>query len=344
MKRCVVFICSLLMVVLVRADAGFLLQLGIDTSLVTHVPLDGGRFAIDEYTPFVALDGRQVIALLDDAVHWQEAIEADEAEGGRSIAAVYPVTRQHTIVVFSQEFGDGARNELAVYDWQGRLTDYLDMGYWRDMTMLSIDDDPESEADVRWNTALVAEGGGNFVIERTDHCCTWTDGNSLNPHVVGQRITRFHYQVDTAGHLHLSEITTHDTGHVFAQHYRLEEINQMNWLPLSDTTRLSRLNQLAANDAMQNEMNKELSDPDYASDDVYRIRLLIWQFFDEKPQEFFQWMYVHRDHDDNHLTPLLLGNLASGFTSLDMAERHARHIADPNVKHYIQQLLANVQQ
>ena len=344
MRPLLSIICFLLVGVLARADAGFLLKLGIDTSQVTRVATDGGRFAIDEHTTFVALDEHQVIALLDEAVHWQEAIEADEAEGGRSIVAVYSVTPQHTIVVFSQEFGDGADNELAVYDRQGRLTDYLDMGYWRDMAMFNIDDDPESEADVRWNTVLIAEGEGTFCIERTDRCCTWTGGNSLNPNVVGQCVTGYHYRLDTDGHLHLAEITKRDTGNVFEQYYRLEEITQMNWLPWSDTTRLDHLNQLAGSTAVQQELSREQHDPDYASDAVYHVRRLVWQFFDERPQEFFQWMYVNHDQDDDHLTALLLSDLASGLASLDMAERHASHIADPNVKAYIRHLLDNVQQ
>lgn len=321
------------------ASTHFLTRLGVDMGQVTVIG-HNERFTINDTTRHYLIPDSLVIALLDDAVHWSDAIEADLAEGMRSIVGVFRITPQHTIVLFSHEHGDGAEQELAIYNQQGQLTDYIDTGYWTDTSPLSIDDDPQSEADVRWNSAIITQGKGDnaFSLQRTYQCCVWHNGNSSQAEVVGQRTYTYHYTIDQHGHLTLADVDSHDTGQVFEQYFRFEALKQMNWLPLNDPSRIQRLNQLIDDKEIQTEMARERSDKDYTSDAVYLVNLLIWNYFEQSPQAFFQWMYAHRNQTGNHLTAMVLEIIDSGLMSHDMACRAAHHIKNAKQRAYFLQL------
>ncbi len=320
------------------AEPDFLKQLGVDVSNVRVIDT-GNRFAFDDITESAMLEDNQVIALLDDAIHQQYAIDNDLAEGLISIVALCPMPADQMAIIFSHEYGDGAQKSMGVYNRLGRLTDYVELGYTHDWDSYSIDDDPESEADVRSNTQLMIEAPGQLAIERTDHNCLWTDGDPMRPEVVGQRITIFHYRLDDQGHLQLTSIDKRDTGRLIDKHYRFADLDNLKMSPMNDATHLDQLNALLERDDVRTDMARGEADEDYFSYAADKASVLVGSFFFLNPQQFFAWMAAHRDPAQNHLNSIVRDNMASYRYDPFFVVQQATLIADPATRQYIQQLI-----
>ena len=320
------------------AQPDFLTQLGVDVSNV-RVINTGNRFDFEDITESAMLESNQVIALLDDAIHQQYAIDNDIAEGLISIVALCPMPDERMVIVFSHEYGDGAQNSLGVYDRLGRLTDYVDLGYGHDWDGYNIDDDPKSEADVRSNTQLMVEAPEHLVVERTDQHNLWTDGDPMRPEEIGQRITTFHYLLDDQGHLQLTSIDKRDTGRLIDKHYSFVDLDNLKMSPMNDATLLDRLNTLLERDDVRADIARGEADEDYYSDAADKASLLVGGFFYNNPQQFFAWMAAHRDPAQNHLNSVMRDNMLSYRDDPSFVVQQATLIADPDTRNYIQQLI-----
>lgn len=316
------------------AEFMFLNRLGIDER---QLSLMAGHYTLDEASNYYPLESRQVIALLDEVIHWQYWMDQDLAEGGRSIEGIRPLPEDFTLVLFSTESGDGSTQEMAVYDKDGLITDYVNMGYWSGWNGYSIDDDPESEAQVTWTTKFCFQDERHFIVERTETSAIWIDGNMANVKPMGQMVKSFQYMVDGAGHLTLTGITRHVEGEVIGKHYRFDDLSHITMYPTSDATRLDRLESLITSDDVAADINRAITDSDYYSDAAYQLKQAVWTLSEENPQQLFYWLYAHRNTE--HLSGILRENIDSGVQYGPLLLHEANYISNPEVKAYILQLL-----
>ena len=325
--------CALVALSAHSGDFAFLKRLGIDPRQLT---LMGDRYAIDEHTNYWSLDGRQVVALLDEVAHWQYLMDEDMAEGGRSIVGVRALPGDYTLVLLSQEFGDGSSQEMAVYDKNGHLTDHVCLDYGSGWQGFNIDKDPESEAQVTWTTQYRFEDTSHFVVERTEVSAVWDDGCMSNAKPIGQVVKGYHYALDDQGHLSLANISRTEEGEVIGQRYRFDDLRDVVMRPHSDASRFDVLESLIVRDDVAAEFQREATDEDYYSDAVYLVRQAVWAMSEEHPRQFLNWLYAHRDAE--HISAVMRENANSGLQFDGVVLREVESFSSPAMKAYFKQL------
>ena len=211
------------------------------------------------------------------------------------------------------------------------------MGYWTGWNGYSIDDDPESEAQVTWTTKFRFQDERHFIVERTETSAIWIDGNMASVKPTGRRVKSFQYTVDAAGHLVLTDIACSAEGEVIQEHCHFDDLNDITMYPTSDSTRLDRLEALIKSDDVAADLNRAATDTGYYSDAAYRLEQAVWTLSEENPLQLFNWLYAHRGME--HLSGILRGNIDSGVQHGGFMLHEAERISNPAVKAHALQLL-----
>ena len=271
----------------------------LNTSMFTKIGinLDSVNVFADKLTvdsmpldPY-SLDDSQSKALLNDVYRF-DRYPADEIEGVNFIVGVKPYGNGCTLVVFLHEFGDGAQESMALYDAEGHMTDYADVGVWEQVRPQEMNEDYTAGTGFHERVHCVAGPDSTFTLERT-----MKFGNlALMPDDDGEpsRVEctdskweiqkRYTYAVDAAkGHFIFKGVDEKTVGEVPQDDLTLDRIEDLSWLPCSDPARLDRFDELAT------KLN-----PDRESMNFDALRSIMWRYYNAKPQQVLAWLYDHR--------------------------------------------------
>ncbi len=232
-------------------------------------------------------------------------IEADM--GIYSIAGVKQYETVMALVLYSVEHGDGSHQELAAYHPRGELVDHINMGYWHDWSGFNIDDDPPSDISIITNSFLTFTDDG-FDLHAIDEVYDIDDHERLAENRKGRAVKVVHYAYNGMDGFKLLGIDFDHEGLFFADHYAHDDIRDLRYWPLSDTNVFDRINELAAQHAATREV------PDDLFDDVDdALQTIVSQRLGSSAKPFMQWLYWHRNDENNHLKPIVIMNFVSGL-------------------------------
>ncbi|MBO7610242.1 MAG: hypothetical protein J6S96_08595 [Muribaculaceae bacterium] len=276
---------------------GFLRYNGIDVSKLNIID---GAFTIEENTELYPLEGKQLIALLDDVRHMDYYINvADGRDGGYSIAGVHD-NGYFSIVVYSIEYGDGGCIEMGIYDDKGKLWDFLDLGYWYEYIGCNIDDGPESDATIRTNTTLTFN---------EDHTFTLIIAGEMHPinaeptesNLMGKMTKTIHYGYKERRYFELKEIDVEYSDPEMEQFFPFDDITDLRYVPKSEVYgKLDTLNGLiVSKDVAEDLQNEEYSNANYM------ITHTVARWLEMNTEDIFSWLTYHHDPAKHHLLPFV---------------------------------------
>ena len=210
-------------------------------------------------------------------------------------------------MLYSVEHGDGSHQELAAYHPRGELVDHINMGYWHDWSGFNIDDDPPSDISIITNSFLTFTDDG-FDLHAIDEVYDIDDHERLAENRKGRAVKVVHYAYNGMDGFKLLGIDFDHEGLFFADHYAHDDIRDLRYWPLSDTNVFDRINELAAQHAATREV------PDDLFDDVDdALQTIVSQRLGSSAKPFMQWLYWHRNDENNHLKPIVIMNFVSGL-------------------------------
>ena len=284
-----------------QADLSFLTSLGIDMNKVTTIGTDFNGGSDAEAQSLTHAQGRALLGQVIPYLSGETPDEQADVPGNFFITGVKPMAGGYTLVMFLIEFGDGSSESVGIYDSKGTLTDFADLGSWLDFGM------EEAEQDMRSGTGYKTEAGMNsitdkgFTIDRSLKYVNWkleksTVGEDDEPYpvptptgTIWELKKQYVYTLDTNGHLRLAmPLKTRTTGTPDRVSLLRDEIDDLDFLPISDASRFDRLNSLAEKvNVMTQEIDDQLQ---------YNIEVMAWRYFDATPQAFLRWIADHRDN------------------------------------------------
>ena len=308
----------------------FLRSHGIDVSKLNVID---GTFTLDENTELYPLEGEQLIALLDDVRHMDYYINhADGRDGGYSIAGVHD-NGFFSIVVYSVEYGDGGEIEMGIYDDQGKLWDFMDLGYWYEYIGCNIDDGPESDAVIRTNTELVFNDDHTFSLNITGEMHPINVDPSPS-NLMGTMTKTVRYGYKDLRYFDLKEIDVNYSVPEMGQFLAFDDIADLHYVPKSDVYgKLDTLNGLIASEAVAADLqNEEYSDANYM------IIHTVARWLEMTPETVFTWLTYHQNSDKNHLLYFVEDSYKSGVADGAMMKYVVGQMQANKVKKYATQL------
>ncbi|MBR5728137.1 MAG: hypothetical protein IKX39_05745, partial [Muribaculaceae bacterium] len=283
-----------------------------------------GYYAIDKEKP----------ALLGKVHGFGELENDEEADMGiYSIAGVKQYETVMALVLYSAEHGDGSHQELAAYHPRGELVDHINMGYWSDWNGCNIDDDPASDISIITNSFLTFTDDG-FDLHVVDEVYDINDHERLAENRKGSAVKVVHYAYDGMNGFKLQGIDFSHEGLFVADHYAHDDIRDLRYWPLSDTNVFDRINELAA----LHDATREV--PDDCFDDLDdKLQIAVSDMLWGRTKAFMQWLYWHRNDENNHLKYIVTMNFVSGRDDIEsvLAVLNTPDVA--KVREYVSHLL-----
>lgn len=317
-----------------QLDLGFLKKLGIDVSKLYTI---GDTYNFKEFENLVALENAQVVKLLPMV---QSTSDEAEVEEGYYIEAVKALPGGCTMLIFAVEYGDSGTNLMAIYDKNGNLVDFMDLGNCNEMTPLEyFDDDFKRGKSQATNTVIQFKSPGEFTLDKTVKEGEWQREDESKPvkftKVMWLVQTLNTYQVSDNGTLALTDSKElKREGNIDQDYQRWLAIGHLGRLPMSDTTRIDRLNDLA--NKLVKQMGRQQYDEESAS---YHVQMVLAEFYDSNPQALLQWIYKNRNKPNmivEHFEQIFANNWRNKYTLVKAIEQ----MKDKNAQKYLEELTA----
>ena len=251
-------------------------------------------------------------------------------KGAKALAGGY------TMLLYGFETGDDASLEmLAVYDKDGKISDYIDLGDMEAFIILKEDED--SRGGTARSTSLtmsfpsaaefaldrtVKEGGFQFSEERASEV---TDCKMMIESVL-------RYTVDDKGHLALAEEKeVRRSGAISPKAEYGEKAAMLSLLPMSDPGRIDRLNGFAK------EMLAKVGCDDCDEGFCCDILSVVQSYYDSNPQALLEWIYEKRDVE-NEIVKYLKKTFDDGWRNKHDLTRQIGKLADAGARNYLENL------
>lgn len=315
---------------------GFLRTLGIDmknVALLTDAPFNGGDDAHGE-----ALNTEQYKTLLNDVYHFNRfsGEELAEMEGNFFITGVRALPGGNTLVVLLVEFGDGSDNNIAVFDRQGRLTDYLDANTWASMDNTEANEDYTAGTAYSTTGMMQFDSDSEFHVTKCLNLVDWVNRGQWKLETVATHWTierTFHYSVDKAGHLTLQRIDSATDDHADPRMVQEQDIRALQFYPRSQESRLDILNTKATDP----DVKRAMDNPDVSVG--FQIEQVMYIYYRQNPQQVLNWMASHRGRGNSLLTVferLFSNNWVRKEELIDEMQR----MTDPSARSYMERITA----
>lgn len=310
----------------------FLCYHGVD---VSKLKIIDGTFTIEENTELYPLEGEQLIALLDDVRHMDYYINGDGREGVYSIAGVHD-NGFFSIVVYSIEYGDGGCIEMGIYDDNGKLWDFLDLGYWKDFRGCNLDDSPASDAIIHFNTTLTFNEDHTFTLNITGEMHPINDMPTQS-NLMGTMTKTVQYGYKDLRYFKLKGIDVKYSNPIMEQFFPFADIDNLQYVPKSEVyDKLGTLNELIAREDIASDIHNE----EY-SEANYMINHTIWRWLEMDTENMFTWLSYHHDPVKDHVMPFVEDCCMNGVADLGMIEHVVSKIDNHQVKNFAEAILNN---
>lgn len=309
---------------------GFLKFNGIDVSKLNIID---GTFTIGEDTELYPLEGKQLIALLDDVRHMDYYINGDGREGIYSIAGVHD-NGHFSIVVYSIEYGDGGCIEMGIYDDNGQLWDFLDLGYWYDSLGCNLDDSPESDAVIHFNTSLTFNKDHTFTLKIEGEMRPINNVPSQS-NVMGTMTKTMQYGYKDRRYFELKGIDVEYSNPIMEQFLPFTDIANLRYAPKSEVyDKIDTLNDLIVREDIDADLNQE----EY-SEAQYMISQIVTQWLIMDTESVFSWLNYHHQPDKYHVLPFVENCYKDGIIDPGMVNYTVEKFKRGNTKNYATRLL-----
>ena len=316
-----------------KPDLGFLKKLGVDVSRLQAI---GDKYDSDQQWEATVLNDEQIIALLPMVKSMNDV----EIEGGYDIEAAKAMPGGHTMLIFAVEYGDSGAELMGIYDRDGNLTDFMQLGNIREFSTVQCNDEMTQGTAQVTHTTFKFNSPSEFIIDKTVKVADWkrAPGDEALP----SNFTKVHwlvqtldsYEVDDQGRITLvDEKEVKRQGEVDPDVERWNGIARLGQLPASDPNRIERLNDKA------NELYKQLGRGDYDADPSYHIQMVLAEYFDSNPQTLLQWIYNYRGKKTllvEHFEQIFANGWRNKFTLVKAIEQ----MRDPDAQQYLNDLTA----
>ncbi|MBO7610243.1 MAG: hypothetical protein J6S96_08600 [Muribaculaceae bacterium] len=312
----------------------FLKELGIDVNSIVkldkEVILD-----YDKYPPFIMSDAQQKVLLeeVGDLYRMDEDIE-----GNFSILGIRALPNGQTLILYNVEFGDGASKVFAIYDKDGKTTDYMDTGYWNDTHPDESNDDYTHGTAYGDETTCSFDSPSTMKLARKYKFFEWTNNKETYEQKVVKEFwsidKQYDYSITNEGIFQLDNITSKNVGPVDAKIATLEEISDLNFVPSTDRSLFDRVNQLALRDDIRKEI------PNENCQISYRMMGVVQDLFHSQPQRLLQWISTHRDLNKNALTGVFEACFSTGLLPKEDLIEEIDKMPQGDARRYIEELTA----
>ena len=280
----------------VSTNFSFLARAGVDTTqlfVMPIAPIENMRSILDT---MIYLNEDQQKNLLNGALHYDVGVS--EHEGYFSLLGVRPLPGGYTLVVYNDSFGDIGLEHIAVYDGNGKMTDYLYAGEW--FAWGKPDEDHTGKMHYQQGKMQIT-GTNSFEVtntlsyigyEEVDYVC------QPRGEAFWQVTTRYQYTVDDVGHILYVDTKSQTKGQGAQEPSVMQsDFENIQRQPMSDVTRIDRLNDLAVRD----DVLADLKEGENGRAE-YLIITQLGDFYEKLQQQLLSWMAAH-DGPSNHLLP-----------------------------------------
>lgn len=316
-----------------KPDLGFLTAMGLDVSNLNIIN-DVWEFSVD----WIDLNKDQVLKLLPMA---QFLYGGDIYDGRYSIAAAKALPDGYTMLLYGWETGDDASLEMmAIYDKSGNITDFMQLGNMGECSDIEQNEEYTQGRAQMTDVDLRFTAPGQFVLDKTVKEADWKyDHNDDN---ASREVTKVHwlvqtlqtYSVDGQGHITFNGSKQLKREGNVNKDYDLDaEIGDLAHLPISDTKRIDKLNDLAG------KLKKSLGDEAYADGPGNYVSSVVGDYFGTNADALLQWIYNNRDRENMIVTHLQQSVAYSDIYKSDL-DKAIGQMTDKAAQQYLKQLTA----
>lgn len=319
---------------LAKADLGFVKKMGVDVSKLGTVSDNCDFNAIQEYVP---LEDAQVFKLLPMVQNLNEG----EVEGGYYLEGMRALPGGYTMLLYGVEYGDSGTNLMGIYDKDGNLTDFMQLGNCNEfMTIECNDEMTQGKAQVV-NTIMKFSSPNEFSIDKTIKVADWKRPNG-DDEALPSNFTKVYwlvqtlnkYDIDGQGRIKLvEEKEVKRQGNMDPDYQRWNAIGKLGHLPASDPNRIDRLNKMA------NDLCEQLGRGEYDEDPSYHIQQVVAEYFDSNPQTLLQWIYNNRNKKNlivEHFEQIFANGWRNKYTLVKAIEQ----MGNKDAQKYLENLTA----
>ena len=319
-----------------KPDLGFLTAMGLDVSNLNIIN-DVWEFTVD----MIDLNKDQALKLLPMA---QFLFDGDIYDGRYYITAAKALPDGYTMLLYGWETGDDASLEMmAIYDKDGYITDFMQLGNMGEFSDIEQNDEYTQGRAQMTDIDLKFTAPGVFTLDKTDKEADWQrDPNDENGERQATKVywlvqTMETYSVDGSGHIALdSRKEVKSEGTPNEEYESSTAINDLARLPMSDATRIDKLNELAG------KMKQTLGEQKYADGAGYNVMSAIGEIFASNPDAFFQWIYKNRD-SNGLIVEHLQKSITYSYLSKTVLDEAISQMTDKAAQKYIKDLTAGWQ-
>ena len=316
-----------------KLDLAFLKKMGVDVSQLQTM---GDKYDSDKTWKATVLTDEQILTLLPMVKNMNDV----EIEGGYDIEAARAMPGGHTMLIFAVEYGDSGTELMGIYDREGNLTDFMQLGDIREFSTQQCNDEMTQGTAQVTHTIFTFTSPAEFTIDKTVKLVDWkrAPGDEALP----SNFTKVHwlvqtldsYEVDDQGRITLvDEKEVKRQGEVDPDVERWSGIARLGQLPASDPNRIERLNDKS------NELYEQLGRGDYDADPSYHIQMVLAEYFDSNPQTLLQWIYNYRGKKTllvEHFEQIF----ANGWRNKYTLVRAIEQMRNPDAQQYLNDLTA----
>ena len=318
-----------------RAEIPFLKKLGVDLGQVTWLTdKPFSPFDKENEEKVFSFSGTQQKALLEGALHYD--LGEDNKEGSYCLTAVRQLPGDYTLAVLHVAFGDVGDDQLAVYDSEGRMTDFVQAGSWfpskvrdQDATGQPVDMMTMTQGHVR----MTGDSDFEVVTTRSYLPCKEVD-YELQPAGDAEWTEErcIQYSVDDVGHILYVDTKVRSTGSPTPLPQLQTDFGTLYCQPMSDLTRFDRLNDLVARADVVSDMAQD-------GQSSHSAMRLMSEFYEKTPQELLTWMAANKG-SRNHLLPFFKNLFDDGWVSTEVLAKNIGMMKDAAARKYVEHLTA----
>ena len=314
-----------------KPDLGFLKKMGLDVSKLQAID---DSFDFEQEREFILLEEKADIFKLLPMVESM----GEEIDAGYYIGGARALPGGKTMLLYSVEYGDGGTELMGIYDKNGNLVDFMQLGNCDEhMTIECNDDLTQGKAQIT-NTIMKFSSPDEFSIDKTIKVADWKRNKENGPtsftkvHWLVQTLST--YEIDGQGRITLvDEKEIKRQGDIDPDYQRRNAIVNLGHLPASDPNRIERLSKMA------NELYKQLGRGEYDDDPSYYIQQVLAEYFDSNPQTLLQWIYTNRNKKNlivEHFEQIFANGWRNKYTLVKAIEK----MRDPDAQKYLEDLTA----
>ena len=306
-------------------DLTFLKNMGVDAEKIHDINDKNENF------DFADLTEEQVLKLLPMVARK----DVDEINREHYIKGAKALAGGYTMLLYGVETGDDSSTEiLAIYDKDGKLTDYMQLGDYDAFIIGEADDEYTKGTAETVETKITFTSPSEFTIDRTDNEGSWVRdkegqiGNITDLKWLVQTIKR--YTVDDKGHLTLVEQKEVKREGNIPPDYD-STFDDLCMLPMSDGKRIDRLNKAI------NEKVKKQGREAYLEDMPYNVSMVVAEYYACDPEGVLMWIYKNRE-TPNMIVEHLKQNFTSGWLEKSVLNQVIEEMEDTPAQDYIYDL------